>query len=429
MIESQKKNPINYNQEERIVIMGKNLLVAQSGGPTAAINATLAGVIRMAKEREEIDTVYGGIHGIQGILEERFVNLSEKVADEETLSRLARTPAAALGSCRFKLNDIKEDDSQYKQIVDIFHRHNIGYFIYIGGNDSMDTVAKLSGYCLEKGIDDIKVVGGPKTIDNDLCGIDHCPGFGSAAKYIAAVFAELEQEMMVYDTKNVIIVEMMGRHAGWLTSAAALAQNRNTSLPYLIYLEERPFSVDRFIADVEEKLKTSNAVMVAVSEGVHDEKGVFICEQVSSGKGLDVFGHAQLSGTGKILEEEVTRKIGCKVRSIELNLLQRCAGHILSKTDIEESQALGENAVNMALEGQSGRMSSLRRVGDNPYEVVYEGVDINQVANFEKKIPQEWINEAGNGVTSQLISYLAPLVEGELTCDFKDGVPYYVTLK
>ena len=409
--------------------MGKNLLVAQSGGPTAAINATLAGVIRMAKEREEIDTVYGGIHGIQGILEERFVNLSEKVADEETLSRLARTPAAALGSCRFKLNDIKEDDSQYKQIVDIFHRHNIGYFIYIGGNDSMDTVAKLSGYCLEKGIDDIKVVGGPKTIDNDLCGIDHCPGFGSAAKYIAAVFAELEQEMMVYDTKNVIIVEMMGRHAGWLTSAAALAQNRNTSLPYLIYLEERPFSVDRFIADVEEKLKTSNAVMVAVSEGVHDEKGVFICEQVSSGKGLDVFGHAQLSGTGKILEEEVTRKIGCKVRSIELNLLQRCAGHILSKTDIEESQALGENAVNMALEGQSGRMSSLRRVGDNPYEVVYEGVDINQVANFEKKIPQEWINEAGNGVTSQLISYLAPLVEGELTCDFKDGVPYYVTLK
>ncbi len=409
--------------------MGKNLLVAQSGGPTAAINATLAGVIRMAKEREEIDTVYGGIHGIQGILEERFVNLSEKVADEETLSRLARTPAAALGSCRFKLNDIKEDDSQYRQIVDIFHRHNIGYFIYIGGNDSMDTVAKLSGYCLENGIDDIKVVGGPKTIDNDLCGIDHCPGFGSAAKYIATVFAELEQEMMVYDTKNVIIVEMMGRHAGWLTSAAALAQNKNTNLPYLIYLEERPFSMDRFIADVKEKLETSNAVMVAVSEGVHDENGVFICEQISSGKGLDVFGHAQLSGTGKILEGEVTDKIGCKVRSIELNLLQRCAGHILSKTDIEESQALGENAVLMALSGQTGQMSSLRRVSDAPYQVVYEGTDIKQVANYEKKIPQEWINEAGNGVTADLIRYLAPLVEGELTCDFKDGIPYYVTLK
>lgn len=409
--------------------MGKNLLVAQSGGPTAAINATLAGVIRMAKEREEIDTVYGGIHGIQGILEERFVNLSDKVADEETLSRLARTPAAALGSCRFKLNDIKEDDSQYRQIVDIFHRHNIGYFIYIGGNDSMDTVAKLSGYCLENGIDDIKVVGGPKTIDNDLCGIDHCPGFGSAAKYIATVFAELEQEMMVYDTKNVIIVEMMGRHAGWLTSAAALAQNRNTQLPYLIYLEERPFSMDRFIADVKEKLETSNAVMVAVSEGVHDENGVFICEQISSGKGLDVFGHAQLSGTGKILEGEVTDKIGCKVRSIELNLLQRCAGHILSKTDIEESQALGENAVLMAVSGQTGQMSSLRRVSDAPYQVVYEGTDINQVANYEKKIPQEWINEAGNGVTEDLIRYLVPLVEGELTSDFKDGIPYYVTLK
>ena len=255
--------------------MGKNLLVAQSGGPTAAINATLAGVIRMAKEREEIDKVYGGLHGIQGILEEHFVDLSEKIDSEETLSRLSRTPAAALGSCRFKLKDIKEDDSQYQQIVDIFHQHNIGYFIYIGGNDSMDTVAKLSGYCREKGIDDITVVGGPKTIDNDLCGIDHCPGFGSAAKYIAAVFAELEQEMLVYDTKNVIIVEMMGRHAGWLTSAAALARNKNGSLPYLVYLEERPFSMDRFIADVKKELETSDAVMVAVSEGVHDENGVF----------------------------------------------------------------------------------------------------------------------------------------------------------
>lgn len=409
--------------------MGKNLLVAQSGGPTAAINATLAGVIRMAKEREEIDKVYGGLHGIQGILEEHFVDLSEKIDSEETLSRLSRTPAAALGSCRFKLKDIKEDDSQYQQIVDIFHRHNIGYFIYIGGNDSMDTVAKLSGYCQEKGIDDITVVGGPKTIDNDLCGIDHCPGFGSAAKYIAAVFAELEQEMLVYDTKNVIIVEMMGRHAGWLTSAAALARNKNGSLPYLVYLEERPFSMDRFIADVKKELETSDAVMVAVSEGVHDENGVFICEKVSQGKGLDVFGHAQLSGTGKILEEEVTDKIGCKVRSIELNLLQRCAGHILSKTDIEESMKLGENAVLMAIRGEGGRMSSLQRIKDAPYQVEYQGVDIEEVANLEKKVPQEWINDDGNWVTQELIDYLAPLVEGELTCDFKDGIPQYVLLK
>ena len=409
--------------------MGKNILVAQSGGPTAAINATLAGVIRMAKERDEIDKILGGVHGIQGILQERFVDLSEKVGDEETLSRLARTPAAALGSCRFKLNDIEEDDSQYRQIVDIFHRHNIGYFVYIGGNDSMDTVAKLSGYCRDQGIDDIVVVGGPKTIDNDLCGIDHCPGFGSAAKYIATVFAELEQEMHVYDTKNVIIVEMMGRHAGWLTSAAALAQDRNGSLPYLVYLEEKTFSLDQFIKDVEDKLKDSNAVMVAVSEGVHDENGAFICEKVSRGKGLDVFGHAQLSGTGKILEEEVSRRIGCKVRSIELNLLQRCAGHILSKTDIEESGKLGENAVLMAVKGEGGKMSSLKRVSNSPYQVAYEGVDIEKVANLEKKIPQEWINEAGNGVTKELIDYLAPLIEGELTCDFKDGIPFYVMLK
>lgn len=408
--------------------MKKNLLVAQSGGPTAAINATLAGVIKQAIKEEQIDQVYGACYGIQGVLEQKFVNLTEKVDTEEKLEKLKRTPAAALGSCRFKLNDIKEDDSQYQEIVDILHKMNIGYFVYIGGNDSMDTVAKLSAYCKEKDVEDIKVIGGPKTIDNDLCGIDHCPGFGSAAKYISTVFCELEQEITVYEPKNVIIVEMMGRHAGWLTAAAALAEGKNGNVPYLVYLEEKPFSLDRFIDDVKEKLASTNAVLVAVSEGVHDTEGRFLCEQEES-RELDVFGHTKLSGTGKILEEAVRAKIGCKVRSIELNLLQRCAGHILSKTDIEESGNLGANAVKLAVAGESGLMSSLTRVSDAPYTVEYSGVDIREVANKEKKIPVEWINEAGNGVKEELITYLTPLVQGEVSSIYENGMPSYLLLK
>ena len=341
--------------------MKKNLLVAQSGGPTAAINATLAGVIDATTKSGCIEKVFGACYGIQGVLEEKFINLSKKVDSAEKREMLSRTPAAALGSCRFKLRDMNEDESQYKQIIDIFHKYEIGYFIYIGGNDSMDTVYKISEYCKKYNIDDIKVIGAPKTIDNDLCGIDHCPGFGSAAKYIATVFSELEREAMVYATKNVIIVEMMGRHAGWLTAAAALAENKNGSVPYLIYLEEKTFNMDHFLDDVRERLIDHTAVMVAVSEGVHDENGRFICEQNQAEMEKDVFGHAKLTGTGKVLEEAVREKIGCKVRSIELNLLQRCASHVMSKTDIQESQELGAYAVKYAVEGISGEMSSLIR--------------------------------------------------------------------
>ena len=406
----------------------KNLLVAQSGGPTAAINATLAGVIKQAMKEDVIDQVYGACYGIQGVLEQKFVNPTEKVDTEEKLEKLKRTPASALGSCRFKLKNIEEDDSQYQQIVDIFHEKNIGYFVYIGGNDSMDTVAKLSAYCAKKGIDDIKVIGGPKTIDNDLCEIDHCPGFGSAAKYISTVFCELEQEITVYEPKNVIIVEMMGRNAGWLTAAAALAEGKNGDVPYLVYLEEVPFSLEQFVSDVKAKLETSNAVLVAVSEGVHDVEGNFLCEQEGS-RQLDVFGHTMLSGAGKILEEAVRSQIGCKVRSIELNLLQRCAGHVLSKTDIEESGNLGAKAVELAVAGESGLMASLTRVSDAPYTVEYSGVDIQKIANKEKKIPREWINEEGNGVKEELITYLTPLVQGEVSSIYENGMPSYLLLK
>lgn len=407
----------------------KNLLVAQSGGPTAAINATLAGVITAAEKCEDIDNVMGACYGIQGVLEEKIINLTKKIDTPEKAGMLSRTPAAALGSCRFKLDDTDKNEKQYRQIIDIFKKYNIGYFVYIGGNDSMDTVYKLSEYCKKHDIDDIKVIGAPKTIDNDLCGIDHCPGFGSAAKYIATVFAELERESQVYETRNVIIVEMMGRNAGWLTAAAALAEGKNGSVPYLIYLEENVFDMDKFIDDVREMLIDNTAVMVAVSEGVHDSEGKFICEQGNADKELDVFGHNKLAGTGKILEEAVKEKIGCKVRSIELNLLQRCASHIMSKTDIEESKKLGENAVSLAVNGRSGEMSTLTRADGMEYKVSYSGVDISEVANQEKKVPKEWINSDGNGVTKEMLDYLKPLIQGEIANLYVDGIPKYMILK
>lgn len=407
----------------------KNLIVAQSGGPTSAINATLAGVIVEAQKSKEIDKIYGACYGIQGVLEEKFIDLNRKADTQDKIEMLKRTPAAALGSCRFKLEDPEKDDTQFRQIVDIFHKYNIGYFIYIGGNDSMDTVYKLSAYCEKNGIDDIKVIGGPKTIDNDLCGIDHCPGFGSAAKYIATVFAELEQEINVYETKSVIIVEMMGRNAGWLTAAAALAEKKNGKTPYLIYLEERTFSMEKFISDVKEELDAHDTVLVAVSEGVHDEEGRYICDTLPGESDTDVFGHSMLSGTGRVLEEEVKNKIGCKVRSIELNLLQRCASHIMSETDINESFNLGQNAVRIAVSGESGKMSSLKRIPSDKYEVEYCAVDIANVANLEKKVPVSWINETGNGVTEEMIDYLLPLIQGELSCFYDNGVPDYLVLK
>lgn len=407
----------------------KNLLVAQSGGPTAAINATLAGVITAAEKCEDIDNVMGACYGIQGVLEEKIINLTKKIDTPEKAGMLSRTPAAALGSCRFKLDDTDRNEKQYRQIIDIFKKYNIGYFVYIGGNDSMDTVYKLSEYCKKYDIDDIKVIGAPKTIDNDLCGIDHCPGFGSAAKYIATVFAELERESQVYETRNVIIVEMMGRNAGWLTAAAALAEGKNGSVPYLIYLEENVFDMDKFIDDVREMLIDNTAVMVAVSEGIHDSEGRFICEQGNADKELDVFGHNKLAGTGKILEEAVKEKIGCKVRSIELNLLQRCASHIMSKTDIEESKKLGENAVSLAVNGRSGEMSTLTRADGMEYKVSYSGVDISEVANQEKKVPKEWINSDGNGVTKEMLDYLKPLIQGEIANLYVDGIPKYMILK
>jgi len=408
--------------------MLKNLLVAQSGGPTAAINATLSGIIEGALKNPSIDKVYGAKYGIQGVLQENFRDLSGMEDIRDILDTLAVTPAAALGSCRYKLKDPSVDSSEFQKIIEIFQRHNIGYFIYIGGNDSMDTVWKLSDYIKKNNIPDIYVVGAPKTIDNDLYGIDHCPGFGSAAKYIATTISELERELEVYDTPYVIVVEMMGRNAGWLTAAAALAEGVNSKVPYLIYLEEHPFDMSDFLSDVRGELSVGKDVIVAISEGIRDLSGKMICDYADRDQAKDAFGHTIATGAGRVLENAIRANIGCKVRYIELNLLQRCAGHLLSETDITESRELGRNAVNLATDGQNGVMSTLTRVPGSDYKVTYGAADISGIADKEKKVPESWITSEGNGVTEDMINYLTPLVQGELSCKYENGIPKYIVL-
>ena len=338
----------------------KNLIVAQSGGPTAAINATLAGVIKEWLGKNDGAKVYGSRFGVEGILNENIIDLTE--LSEDDLDKLMRTPASALGSCRYRLSDPKEDETDFKRVVEVFRKYEIGYFVYIGGNDSMDTVYRLSEYFAETGITDISVNGAPKTIDNDLYGIDHCPGFGSAAKYIVAVCSELAREVKVYDKENILIVEIMGRHAGWLTAAAALAAENNKEVPYLIYLSEVKLSVDKFVADLKEAMKKSKNVIVALSEGVmiETESGM----HHGSEDEVDAFGHKQMAGNGRILEKILKDELKYKARYIELSLLQRCASHCLSETDIMESVELGRLAVRLGLEGESGRMARLTRISD-----------------------------------------------------------------
>jgi hypothetical protein len=402
----------------------KTLLVGQSGGPTSAINATLSGVIEQAAKAGL--RVLGARNGIEGVFKENFIDLTQRAKDEAFISLLSKTPASALGSCRYKLNT--KNIEEFEKIVEVFHRNDIAYFVYIGGNDSMDTVYQLDKYLREHHIDDIKVIGAPKTIDNDLCGIDHCPGFGSSAKYIATIFAELERELIVYDLESVLIIELMGRNAGWLAASAVLAQNQSGKVPYLIYLEESDFSLEKFELDLRQALTKNKQVIVSISEGLHDESGEYLFNLGKNEGRLDAFGHAQAGGAGKILEEYVRSQIGCKVRSIEVNLLQRCAAHILSATDIEESKKLGEHATELVLEGMSGKMSSLQRVPGKEYKVEYTVTDIREVANREKKVPREWMNAAQNGVTQEMVDYLLPLVQGEKFCEYENGLPKYIVL-
>lgn len=405
-----------------------NIAVAQSGGPTCAINASLAGVFSAGKKSGKFEKIYGAFNGIEGILENRLVDLSEVITDDEKYQLLLRTPSAVLGSCRRKLPDHHESSEIYEKITDVLHNNNIGVFFYIGGNDSMDTVAKYSSYLEENSINDIKVIGIPKTIDNDLCETDHSPGFGSAAKYVCSTVQEITCDSNVYCIPSVTIIEAMGRHAGWLAASSCCIRANGENAPHLIYLPEMTFSIEKFLSDVKNEMKKHKAVIVVVSEGVKTAEGRFAAEEFQSGQ-KDVFGHSYLAGIGKFLEKLVAAEIGCKVRSIELNVMQRCSSHIASREDIESSAAIGSAAVEAAISGKSGCMMTFIRESDKPYRFRIETADASKAANSEKLFPREWINEEGNNVLPVALDYFMPLIQGEILPIMKNGMPLHMTIE
>ena len=399
-----------------------NIVVAQSGGPTCAINASLLGVFRHATKYDEIQTVYGSVNGIEGLISDNLVNLCDVISDDEDVELIRQTPSTVLGSCRYKLPDFRVDSTVYKTITANLEKYDIGAFFYIGGNDSMDTVMKLDDYFKANNID-IKAIGIPKTIDNDLPLTDHTPGFGSAAKYVATTMQEIIRDSSVYSSKSVTIVEIMGRDTGWLTASSAVLRKNGEIAPHLIYLPEAPFSKNKFLNDVREAQQQYHAVIVAVSEGVSLDAGDF-----QSGK-VDNFGHKYLSGVGKALEKIVSEEIGCKVRSIELNVMQRCSSHLSSKRDITEAERIGGAAVKAALNGYSGRMMIYKRIKNHPYNIRIEHVDVRDVANKVKYFPSEWINETENNVTEEAIEYCMPLIQGEQNFIMHNGLPKHYILR
>ena len=405
----------------------KNLLVAQSGGPTAAINATLCGVIEKAMINTAIEKIYGVRNGVLGILSEKLIELKPALFNTTSLQLLCQTPSSALGSCRMKLSDWKENSLEYEKIISVLKKYNIGYFVYIGGNDSMDTVEKLSAYCKAKNITDIKIIGAPKTIDNDLCETDHSPGFGSAAKYIATTFTEIACDCHVYAMPSVSIVEVMGRDTGWLTASSALARCNGHASPDLIYVSEIPFDIEQFLEDLQCKLSERMAVVVAISEGLKNQEGYYIADAMQNQQ-TDDFGHKILAGTGRFLEEIVRHEIGCKVRSIELNVMQRCASHIASACDIYEARLLGNAAADRVINGFSGEMACIKRTSNKPYQIEVVFSPINKIANRVKFVPREWITEQGNDVTHELIDYIMPLVQGEMPVTYHNGIPVHFKL-
>lgn len=407
--------------------MKKNAVVGQSGGPTAVINASLYGTVYEALNREdEIGTVYGMINGIEGFLNDQVMDMAP-LEESKELELIRTTPGSYLGSCRYKLPE-DLNDPVYPQLFARFEAYNIGYFFYIGGNDSMDTVSKLSRYA-EKISSDIRVIGIPKTIDNDLVETDHTPGFGSAAKYVASTVREIAIDASVYDNKkSVTIVEIMGRHAGWLTAASVLARKFEGDNPVLIYLPEVAFDQDDFIAKVQKSLETTPNLVVCISEGINDGKGTFICEYASD-VGVDTFGHKMLTGSGKYLENLVKEKVGVKVRSIELNVCQRCSSAMLSDTDLTEAVNAGAYGVQAALKGETGKMITFNRHYNHPYELSYGTADVNNICNKEKPVPAQWITENGSDISDDFIAYAAPLIQGNVTVPMKDGLPAFAYRK
>ncbi|MCM1325880.1 MAG: 6-phosphofructokinase [Bacteroidales bacterium] len=406
--------------------MAKNVIVGQSGGPTAVINSSLAGVFKTAKDLGA-DKVYGMRHGIKGFLEENIVDMSEQIRTDLDLELLKRTPSAFLGSCRYKLPEADDNKELYDKIFEILKKYDITAFFYIGGNDSMDTIKKLADYAAVIG-SSIRFMGVPKTIDNDLAVTDHTPGYGSAAKYIASATKEIIRDGLVYDIKQVTVIEVMGRNAGWLTGAAALAKSEDCEGVDMIYLPELPFNVDDFVRRVGDLLEKKNSIVVAVSEGIITAEGKYVFELTDHTEYVDSFGHKQLSGTARYLATLCSEKYGCKSRAIELSTLQRCAGHLTSRVDITEAYQVGGSAVKAAFEGETGMMVILKRVSSDPYICTTDLYDVHKIANIEKKVPLEWITDNGTNVSKQLVDYIRPLIQAELTPIMITGQPRHIVV-
>ena len=407
--------------------MDGNVIVGQSGGPTSVINASLAGVFSACRAHG-VPTVYGMRFGVQGLLQDKLVSLTDALSAPGALDLLRHTPASYLGSCRFKLPPVGEGEDIYRALFDVLHRYDIGYFFYVGGNDSMDTVLKLSDYAAKIG-SDIRFMGVPKTIDNDLMVTDHTPGYGSAAKYIGVVMKEIIRDATVYGTNYVTVVEIMGRNAGWLTAAASLAKSDDCEGVDMICLPEVPFNVEHFIEKVRAMQEKKPSIVIAVSEGVKLEDGRYVCELADDVHAVDAFGHKALTGTARYLANVVARNLDTKTRCIELSTLQRCAGHLTSRTDITEAYQVGGAAAKAAFEGVTGQMVALKRISNSPYQYITELHPISEVANLEKKVPLSWMNENHTQMTEEFLEYARPLIQAELTPLYIAGLPHHIYMK
>ncbi len=426
---------LKYNQENKPSAFGEkdgnvmfNIAAAQSGGPTAAINASLAGIFRKALKCPEIGRIYGSINGIEGMIKGNLVPLDSILTSEHDVELMKKTPSTVLGSCRYKLAEYDPEDSrteaEYMKIIKTFEEYDIKAFFYIGGNDSMDTVMKLDRYCRAVG-KDIKIIGVPKTIDNDLPMTDHTPGFGSAAKYVATTLQEIIRDSRVYSIQSITIVEIMGRNAGWLTASSCVLRANGEPAPHLIYVPEafpNGFDMERFLDDVARMMKRYRAVIIAVSEGIVPTDRQYVKT------GADAFGHTDNSGVAKYLEHRCADRFGCKVRSIELNVMQRCSSHIASLTDLDESERIGSAAVDCALSGSSGRMMGYRRISNEPYRIEIVSFDVAEAANKEKYFPAEWITDDKCDVTTDALNYFLPLIQGEVTTEYRNGIPVHFRL-
>ena len=406
----------------------KNVIVGQSGGPTSVINSSLLGVFKTAKDRGA-DIVYGMVHGIKGLLDRDIVDLSAQIKTDLDMDLLKRTPSSFLGSCRYKLPEIEGNEDTYEKIFAILNELEIYAFFYIGGNDSMDTIKKLTDYG-NKIDSPIRFIGVPKTIDNDLAITDHTPGFGSAAKYIAATTKEIIRDGLVYDYPVVSVIEIMGRNAGWLTAASALSKGEDCEGVDLIYMPETVFDLDKFIAKVGELLKEERSIVIAVSEGIKIADGRYVCELADHIDYVDAFGHKQLAGTARFLTGEISKRFKVKTRAIELSSLQRCAAHVTSRIDVTEAFNAGGAAVKLAFEGgATGQVITLQRVSEDPYMCITQPADVHFIANVEKKVPREWINEDGTYVTPELVHYIRPLIQAEIAPLWVDGLPRHLKLE